>query len=289
MIRLVTFAAPANGAPRLGAFEDGTIVPLDPGFDMRAALALPEAGLRALVAMAPRPGLPAGAVRILPPIPDPGVIFCVGKNSRVHRAELVAQDMLREDPQEPTGFVKLARTMSAEGMAVARPPGVTTFDYEPELAFILARHAHGLTRANARDVVGGITVLNDLTARATQKREVASGSRFWTAKNMPGFCPVGPYVVPLFEVADPYDLWLTCRVNGDLRLRVSTSEYIYRIEDILAHFTTHMEFFPGDVIATGAPRGTAISQPNADELYLKPGDVCVAGLEGLMELTTPIV
>ena len=250
LIRLVTFAAPATGAARLGVVEDSCI---------------------------------------LPPIPDPGVIFCVGKNSRVHRAELVAQDMLREDPQEPTGFVKLARTMTGEGGSVKRPEGLNTFDYEPELAFILARPAAGLTRDNARSVVGGITVLNDLTDRATQKREVATGTRFWTAKNFPGFCPVGPYVVPMFEVADPYDLWLTCHVNGQQRLRVNTSEYIYRIEDILAHFTKHMEFFPGDVIATGAPRGTAISQPNAAELYLMPGDTCVAGLEGLMTLTTRIV
>ena len=138
-------------------------------------------------------------------------------------------------------------------------------------------------------IYGGITVLNDLTAREIQKQEVVSGTKFWVSKNMPGFCPVGPYAVPLGDVADPYDLWLTCEVNGQQRLRVSTDEYIHRIEGIIAHFTRFMAFESGDIIATGAPRGTAIGHPNAAELYLKPGDTCVAGLEGLMQLTTRIV
>ena len=197
--------------------------------------------------------------------------------------------MLNEDPQEPTGFVKLVTTLVGEGAHVERPDGITTMDYEPELAYIVTRRAHRVDRASARSFVGGITLLNDLTAREIQKQEVISGTKFWTAKNMPGFCPVGPFVVPMYEVADPYDLWLTCAVNGQDRLRVNTSEHIFRIEDILLHFTRYMPFEAGDIIATGAPRGTAISHPNAAELYLKPGDTCVAGLEGLMQLTTHVV
>jgi 5-carboxymethyl-2-hydroxymuconate isomerase len=100
---------------------------------------------------------------------------------------------------------------------------------------------------------------------------------------------VGPYAVPLAEIADPYDLWLTCEVNGQQRLRVNTDEYIHRIDGIIAHFSRFMPFEVGDVIATGAPRGTAIGHPNAAELYLKPGDTCVAGLEDVMRITTHIV
>lgn len=293
MIRLATFATLDGGAPQLGCVEDGRVRPLATAaggaLDMVAALSLEPDALRRLVAGAPGPGYPLAAVRFLPPVLNPPKIFCVGKNSKVHRAELVANDMLKEDPQEPTGFVKLHSTMVGDGALVARPDGVTTMDYEPELAFVMARRAYRVGKAEARRYVGGITVLNDLTARALQKHEVALGTKFWTAKNMPGFCPVGPFVVPLFEVADPYDLWLTCHVNGEQRLRVSTEEHIFRIEDIIASFTRYMPFEAGDVIATGAPRGTAISQPNAAELYLKPGDTCVAGLEGLMQLTTHIV
>jgi 2-keto-4-pentenoate hydratase/2-oxohepta-3-ene-1,7-dioic acid hydratase in catechol pathway len=293
MIKLATYTARiGHPVPRLGILRDDRVLDLNalvPGLTIVEALAAPEADLRRLVDLAQGPGLPLEAVRFLPPVPNPSKIFCVGKNSRVHREELVKQDMLREDPQVPTGFVKLLSTMVGDEAVVERPEGITTLDYEPELAFIVTRRAHRVGKAEGRSHVGGITLLNDVTAREIQKQEVASGTRFWTAKNMPGFCPVGPVVVPLFEVPDPYDLWLTCDVNGERRLRVSTSEHIFRIEDMIAHFSPWMPFEPGDIIATGAPRGTAISQPNAAELYLKPGDLCVAGLEGLMKLRTHIV
>ncbi|MGK7866164.1 fumarylacetoacetate hydrolase family protein [Falsiroseomonas sp. E2-1-a20] len=292
MIRLATFLAAGDLRPRLGAVDGDMLRDLSaahgPDWDMRRALLLPVSALAAMIAQAPQRH-PIAACHILPPITNPGKIFCVGKNSKVHRAELVAQGMLKEDPQEPTGFVKLAETLVGEGARVARPEGITTFDYEPELAFVVTRRAFHVGREDARSYVGGITVLNDLTAREIQKQEVVSGTKFWVSKNMPGFCPVGPYVVPLAEVADPYDLWLTCDVNGERRLRVNTDEYIHRIEGIIAHFTRFMPFEVGDIIATGAPRGTAIGHANAAELYLKPGDTCVAGLEGLMQLTTHVV
>lgn len=292
MIRLATFLSPGDVRPRLGAAVGEEMIDLTAahgaGWDMRRVLALPMPEIRDFVA-AGRVRLAAAECHLLPPIQDPGKIFCVGKNSKVHRAELVAQGMLKEDPQEPTSFVKLTETLVGEGARVARPAGITTFDYEPELAFIITKRAFQVPRERAREHVGAITVLNDLTAREIQKQEVVSGTRFWTSKNMPGFCPVGPYAVPLAEVADPYDLWLTCEVNGEQRLRVSTDEYIHRIEGIIAHFSRFMPFEAGDVIATGAPRGTAIGHPNAAELYLKPGDVCVAGLEGVMRLTTRVV
>ena len=223
MIRLATFLARGDVRPRLGAAVDGGLLDLTaahgPVWDMRRVLALPEAELRAFVA-AGRVLVPVGEAHLLPPIPDPGKIFCIGKNSRVHREELVAHGMLKEDPQEPTGFVKLNETLVGEGARVVRPDGITTFDYEPELAFVVAHPCHGVGKQDALSRMGGITVLNDLTAREVQKQEVVSGTRFWTAKNMPGFCPVGPYVVPICDIADPYDLWLTCEVNGGQRLRV---------------------------------------------------------------------
>lgn len=292
MIRLASFLSPGDVRPRLGAAEGEAMLDLTaahgPDWDMRRVLLLPIAELRAFVAAA-RVRLPLASCHLLPPIPDPGKIFCVGKNSKVHRAELVREGMLKEDPQEPTGFVKLNEALVGHGARVVRPEGISTFDYEPELAFIVTRRAHRVPRERAREHVGAITVLNDLTAREVQKQEVISGTKFWTAKNMPGFCPVGPYAVPLAEIADPYDLWLTCEVNGQQRLRVNTDEYIHRIEGIIAHFTRFMPFEAGDIIATGAPRGTAIAHANAAELYLRPGDVCVAGLEGVMSIATRIV
>lgn len=228
-------------------------------------------------------------LRFLPPIPDPSKFFCVGKNSRQHREELIANAMLTEMPTEPTGFIKLTDTMCGQDAAVVRPGGITTLDYEPELVFVIGKRCHGVARENARAHVAGITVFNDLSAREIQKQEVKSGTRFWTAKNMPGFAPIGPCIATLDEVADVDALWITCHVNGELRLRESTNQFIFKIDDVIAHFSRYVVFEPGDLIAMGAPKGVALGKPNAAELYLKPGDRMEIAIEGLMSLRTTIV
>ena len=232
---------------------------------------------------------PISAVRFLPPISDPSKFFCVGKNNKKHRQELAANKMLTEVPNEPTGFIKLVSTMSGDGDAVVKPDDITTLDYEPELCYVVGKRAHGVKKADAMDYISGFTLTNDVSAREIQQREVASGSRFWTAKNMPGFAPVGPFILTMDEVADTDNLWVTCDVNGKRRLRSNTGDYLYKIADVLEHFSRYVVFEPGDLIAMGAPSGVAVGQPNAEELYLKPGDDMVIAFEGLMSLRTRIV
>jgi 2-keto-4-pentenoate hydratase/2-oxohepta-3-ene-1,7-dioic acid hydratase in catechol pathway len=228
-------------------------------------------------------------LKFLPPIPDPSKFFCVGKNNRKHREELAANKMLTEVPNEPTGFIKLIDTMCGDGDEVVRPDGITMLDYEPELCYVVGKRAHGVRKAEAMDYISGFTLTNDVSAREIQQREVASGSRFWTAKNMPGFAPIGPYVLTMDEVADTDNLWVTCDVNGKRRLRSNTGDYLYKIADVLEHFSRYVVFEPGDLIAMGAPSGVAVGQPNASELYLRPGDDMVIAFEGLMSLRTKIV
>jgi 2-keto-4-pentenoate hydratase/2-oxohepta-3-ene-1,7-dioic acid hydratase in catechol pathway len=304
-MRLATFIDPAGDfGRRLGIVRAGGVVDvaaaaaaLDrpvPAACVKSALATGAQTLAALDDLA-RAAESRGllrkpeALRFLPPIPDPSKFFCVGKNSRQHREELVANDMLKEMPTEPTGFIKLVDTMCGQDAEVARPDGITTLDYEPELVFVIGRRCHRVARADAKAHVAAITVFNDLTAREIQKREVKSGTRFWTAKNMPGFAPIGPYVVTLDEVADVDALWITCHVNGELRLRESTSQFIFKIDEVIAHFSRYVVFEPGDLIAMGAPKGVAMGQPNADALYLKPGDRMEIAIEGLMRLRTTII
>jgi acylpyruvate hydrolase len=232
---------------------------------------------------------PLSGVKFLPPIPDPSKFFCVGKNNKRHREELAANKMLTEVPNEPTGFIKLVSTMSGDGDEVTKPADITTLDYEPELCYVVGKRAHGVKKADAMEYISGFTLTNDVSAREIQQREVASGSRFWTAKNMPGFAPVGPWILTMDEVADTDNLWVTCDVNGKQRLRSNTSDYLYKIADVLEHFSRYVVFEPGDLIAMGAPSGVAVGQPNAAELYLQPGDDMVISFEGLMSLRTRIV
>jgi acylpyruvate hydrolase len=249
------------------------------------------AALEELAVAAERAGLvrPITGLKFLPPIPDPSKFFCVGKNNRKHREELAANKMLTEIPNEPTGFIKLVSTMSGDGDEVVKPADITTLDYEPELCYVVGKRAHGVSKADAMDYISGFTLTNDISAREIQQREVASGSRFWTAKNMPGFGAVGPFVLTMDEVPDTDNLWVTCDVNGQRRLRSNTGDYLYKISDVLAHFSRYVVFEPGDLIAMGAPSGVAVGQPNATELYLQPGDDMVISFEGLMSLRTRIV
>lgn len=219
------------------------------------------------------------AVRFLPPIPDPDKFLCVGKNYKTHLEELKRTNLIREMPTEPTGFIKLNAALTGHDSDVVRPTTVTHLDYEPELVFVIGKAGSRIPADRAFEHVAGITLLNDLTCRDTQLREVASGTRFWTAKNAPGFGPVGPYVVTMDEVGDPYDLWLSCRVNGETRMRVNTSEQLWKLPDIVAHFSRLIPLAPGDMFSTGAPGGVAVGKPNAEELFLKPGDVVECVLE----------
>jgi acylpyruvate hydrolase len=304
-MRLATFADPSLGVDaRFGIVRGENVVDVVaaasalqravPATSVKIALTSGTHTLKALeelVAAAERAKLllPVAGLKFLPPIPDPSKFFCVGKNNKKHREELAANKMLTEVPNEPTGFIKLVSTMSGDGDEVVKPDDITTLDYEPELCYVVGKRAHRVSKADAMDYISGFTLTNDVSAREIQQREVASGSRFWTAKNMPGFAPVGPFILTMDEVTDTDDLWVTCDVNGKRRLRSNTGDYLYKISDVLEHFSRYVVFEPGDLIAMGAPSGVAVGQPNAAELYLQPGDDMVISFEGLMSLRTRIV
>jgi 2-keto-4-pentenoate hydratase/2-oxohepta-3-ene-1,7-dioic acid hydratase in catechol pathway len=218
-------------------------------------------------------------VRFLPPVPDPHKFLCVGKNYRSHLDELKRTNLIKEMPAEPTGFIKLNDCLTGHEAEVVRPATVTHLDYEPELVFVIGKPAYQVSEKDAFAHVAGITILNDLTCRDTQKREVASGSRFWTAKNAPGFGPLGPYIITMDEIRDPYDIWVTCSVNGEQRMRVNTCEQIWRLPRIIEHFSRLVPLMPGDMFSTGAPGGVAVGKPNAEDLFLKPGDVVECAFE----------
>ncbi len=317
-MRLATFALESSpAAPRLGALLGDKIVDLaacEQAYaekhrgaatmmpaSMRQLLALGKPGLdqaRKLLDYADATGaqLPAGVlvavrdIKFLPPITDADKFLCVGKNYRSHLEELKRNDLIKEMPGEPTGFIKLNTCLTGHESAVERPASVVHLDYEPELVFVIGRRAHGVSKKDAFDYVAGITILNDLTCRDTQKREVASGSRFWTSKNAPGFGPLGPFIITMDEVPDPYDIWVTCSVNGEQRMRVNTRDQIWKLPDIIEHFSRLLPLEPGDMFSTGAPGGVAVGKPNAAELYLQPGDVVECAFEQpAMALRTRIV
>lgn len=233
--------------------------------------------------------LPAKEITYLPPIMDAEKFLCVGKNYRSHLAELERNGLIKENPQEPTSFIKLNSCLTGHLAEVVRPKGITKLDYEPELVFVIGKRALGAKKDEAMSYVAGVTILNDLTCRDSQLREVISGSRFWTGKNIPGFGPLGPEIVTIDEIPNVYDLWMTCTVNGVERMRVNTSDQIWKISDILEHFSRYIPIEAGDMFSTGAPGGVAVGKDNAEALYLKPGDVVDCAIDGISSIRTTII
>jgi 2-keto-4-pentenoate hydratase/2-oxohepta-3-ene-1,7-dioic acid hydratase in catechol pathway len=308
-MRLVTYSTAPAWTPRLGVRVGHRVLDVEAASrvdgeplpsSMKALLREGRGALSRVQALAKAAQTSAGrfsaamaeerAIRFLPPVPDADKFLCVGKNYRTHLEELRRNDLIKEMPEEVTGFVKLNSCLVGHNAKVAKPAAVARLDYEPELVFVIGRRALGVTRDDDwTDYVVGVTVMNDLTDRDMQKREVASGSRFWTSKNAPGFGPVGPEIVTLDEIEDPYDLWMTCSVNGEERMRVNTRDQIWKMPDILEHFSRYIPIEPGDCFSTGAPGGVAVGKPNAEDLFLKPGDVVDCSIEGVTTLRTTIV
>lgn len=311
-MRLLTFLALPDTRPRIGVRVDGRVLDLaaaahTAGVALPPSMKLLLAGgaaamslVRELLSAARADAAPyaskyalawttTDAITWLPPIPDADKFLCVGKNYRTHLAELQRTDLIREIPQEPTGFIKLNACLAGHDAEVVIPEGVVRLDYEPELVFVIGERALGVKKPDAWKHVAGVTILNDLTCRDLQQREVASGSRFWTAKNIPGFGPLGPEIVTIDEIADPYDLWMTCAVNGEERMRVNTADQIWKLPDIVEHFSRFIPIEPGDMFSTGAPGGVAVGKPNAADFFLKPGDVVECGIEGIASLRTKII
>lgn len=308
-MRLITFTRSGSNHPEIGAripntsgdqilpFADVvkklgiTNFPSDMRSFLRAGTSVMDQTKSWVAAVGDHSALLIGAKNItyLPPITDAEKFLCVGKNYRTHLEELKRTNLIKEIPQEPTSFIKLNSCLAGHEAKVVRPKGITRLDYEPELVFVIGKRALGAKKADALDYVAGVTILNDLTCRDLQLREVASGSRFWTAKNIPGFGPLGPEIITIDEIPNVYDLWMTCSVNGQERMRVNTADQIWKISDIMEHFSRFIPIEAGDMFSTGAPGGVAVGKENAEDLYLKPGDVVECAIEGISVLRTTIV
>jgi 2-keto-4-pentenoate hydratase/2-oxohepta-3-ene-1,7-dioic acid hydratase in catechol pathway len=218
--------------------------------------------------------------RTVAPLARPGKQLFVGINYADHVAELPPPWKMTEDPFM---FCKLSSSIIGPGEPIRIPWPGAKVDYEAELLVIIGKRASHLTPENALDHVFGYTIVNDVTERAVQ----ATDNQLTMAKGMDSFCPMGPLVVLTDELPDPsqLDIWTT--VNGELRQRSNTRELIFSVVDLLVYLSRAVTLEPGDTVSTGTPAGVgAFRDP---PLFLAPGDVVTVGIEGIGELTNPVV
>jgi 2-keto-4-pentenoate hydratase/2-oxohepta-3-ene-1,7-dioic acid hydratase in catechol pathway len=160
-------------------------------------------------------------------------------------------------------------------------------DYELELAVVIAKAGKWFGPEEAADYIGGYVIFNDVTARDIQRREMRSGV-FSFCKAIDTFCPLGPWIVTPDELGDPHDLSMELRVNGEVRQTSSTRNMSPTIPEILSHYSP-LGYSAGDVVSTGTVSGVAGFSEDAASLYLRPGDVVEAEIEGIGVLRNPVV
>jgi 2-keto-4-pentenoate hydratase/2-oxohepta-3-ene-1,7-dioic acid hydratase in catechol pathway len=168
------------------------------------------------------------------------------------------------------------------------PPHLTQeLDYELELAIVLKQAGKHFTVREASQYIGGYVIFNDITARDIQREEMKSGV-FSFCKGIDSFCPLGPHIVTADEIADPHNLAMELRVNGEPRQRSHTSKMSVTIPEILAHYSA-MGYSAGDVVSTGTVSGVAAFSADPKAWFLKPGDVMECEIERIGVLRNPVI
>ena len=212
------------------------------------------------------------------PIERPGKIVCVGLNYKDH-----AEEQGVELPAAPLLFAKFTTSLIGPGAAIVIPPLVTQCDYEAELGVVIGATVRNVSRENALEAVAGYICANDVSARDLQFAD-----KQWTRGKSPDtFCPVGPRLVPAAEIADPHNLRIRTLVNGEVLQDSSTSNLIFGIDEIISYISQTSTLEPGDLILTGTPAGVGVFRE--PQRLLQPGDEVTVEIEGLGELTNPVV
>lgn len=216
---------------------------------------------------------------LLAPVPLPGAIYCAGANYGDHVREMNAAQGRGPEPDphtlglKPWHFIKSSHAVVAPGAAVKIPPATKKMDWEVELVAVIGKIAKNVSEADALNYVAGYTVANDVSARDLGWRPpIPTTSPFysdWLAhKSFDGSCPLGPWIVPASDVANPQTLGIRLWVNGTLKQDSNTSEMIFTLAEQIAQISLRITLHPGDLILTGTPAGVGAGRNE----FLKAGD-----------------
>lgn len=248
---------------------------------VKALLALGHEGLkRAQLALAtPKITYDPANARLLAPVPDPQKIICMGLNYRDHAAE---SNMAI--PDEPVLFSKYASALIGHGETIRLPSVSNEVDFEAELVFVIGKRGRDIPQSEAMSYVGGYAVGHDVSARDWQLNK--PGKQWMAGKTFDTFAPIGPELVTSDEVADPHNLRIQLRLNGQTMQDSNTSQFIFRIDEAIAYISQIFTLEPGDLVFTGTPPGVGMARK--PQVWLKPGDVAEVEIDGLGVLRNPV-
>lgn len=270
-MKLLRFGA--AGAEKPGLLDsDGVIRDLSGHVADIGGATLDPARLAELSALDPET-LPAvtGNPRLGPCVAGVGKFICIGLNYADHAAESGMQV-----PSEPVIFMKATSAIVGPDDDVVIPRGSQKTDWEVELGVVIGKTAKYVSEAEALEYVAGYCVAHDVSERAFQTERQGQ----WTkGKSSDTFGPIGPWLVTRDEVADPQNLKMWLKVNGETMQDGSTATMVYGVAHLVSYLSQFMSLHPGDIISTGTPPGVGMGMK--PPRYLNKGDVVELGIEGL--------
>ena len=257
-----------------------TILPAAPP-SIREVLASGPALLKQIAdAMGSAPeGHRLSEVHLEAPIPDAQKYMAIGMNYHDHAEE--AERAGIATPKNQLWFNKQVSCITGPYDAIYKPRVSEKMDYEAELGVVIGKRCRYVSEADARSVIGGYFVLNDVTARDWQ----FMSPTFTLGKSFDSHGPIGPWITTADEIDDPHALDMRLWVNGELRQQTSTGGMIYNIWQQVHHLSQVMTLMPGDLIATGTCANVGIALGK----FLQPGDVVKVEIEKLGAIENTVV
>jgi 2-keto-4-pentenoate hydratase/2-oxohepta-3-ene-1,7-dioic acid hydratase in catechol pathway len=282
-MRLVSYLS--DDGPRMAAVRDDGYVDLN-----RADSTIP-ASVKAFLAGGPTlvteaqaliasgDAMPPDAVPLLPPVPDPQKIICVGLNYADHAAESGATV-----GDEPVIFNKFPTALLAHGDSIRLPQIGADVDFEAELVAVIGIGGKNIPRQAALDHVAGYACGHDVSARDWQHDK--PGGQWLLGKSFDSFAPLGPELVTADEVGDPHALDIRLRLNGQVMQDSNTQQLIFSVDYLVSYISQVCTLMPGDLIYTGTPPGVGMAR--RPPVLLKAGDVVEVEIEKVGVLSNPV-
>ncbi len=229
--------------------------------DLKALIANHLLGAAAEAIASHKPDLPLASLHLLPVIPNPGKIVCVGLNYGEH-----VRETGREITESPALFVRMPASQVGHGQDIVRPPESFRLDYEGEIAIVIGEGGRRISESDAWRHIAGYSCYNDGSVRDWQvaTSQWTPGKNFWRTG---GF---GPWMVTADEIAPGQTMTLVTRLNGVELQRATTDMMIHSIPRQIAYISTFIPLEPGDVIVTGTPGG--VGNKRSPQVFMKPGD-----------------
>ena len=281
-MKLIRFGAIGEEKPGL-LLQDGTRIDASAlGLDYDEAF-FAGGGLRELERWWQNHGSSASPLtrsqRLGSPICRPSKIVCIGLNYRDHAAE-----SKMDIPKEPVLFFKSTTALVGPNDPLRIPRNATKVDWEVELAVVIGKKTTYVPQQEALGYVAGYVLHNDYSERGFQ---LERGGQWVKGKSADTFAPLGPFVATADEIANPGQLRMWLKVNGEMRQNSSTANMIFDVATLVSYVSNFMTLLPGDVITTGTPAGVGMGMNPPS--YLKAGDVVELGIEGLGESRQEVV